>query len=177
MSPRAARRRAPRPGPANHGYRIEALYERFRTRLTGYLRAMGARPAICDDLVQDTFTVALTRSSAVPDDDDEARLWLFAVARRLLANERRTRDRRRHLTARAVPGVRLAAPTVLPDLGMRNEALDAWRSLTDEERYLLRARAWHGFGNAEIADDLGCSLSAAENRVSRARARLRRDLL
>lgn len=175
MSPRTARRSAPRQRPPNH--RIEALYERFRARLTGYLQAIGARPALCDDLVQDTFTVALTRSNAVPDDDDEARRWLFAVARRLLANERRTSDRRRRLADQAVPGVRLAAPIVLPDPGLRDEALDVWRSLTDEERYLLRARAWDGLDNAELADDLGCSLSAAENRVSRARARLRRDLL
>lgn len=175
MSPRTARRRAPRPGPPNH--RIEALYERFGPRLTGYLRAIGARPALGDDLVQDTFTVALTRSSAVPEDDDEARLWLFAVARRLLANERRTRERRRRLAEQAVPGVSLAAPTVLADPGLRIDALDAWRSLTDEERYLLRARAWDGLDNADLADDLGCSLSAAENRVSRARVRLRQDFL
>jgi RNA polymerase sigma-70 factor, ECF subfamily len=173
MSPRATRRRASRqPTPRTHEHRVEALHERFRSRLMHYLRSCGARPASCDDLVQDTFAVALTRFGALPEDDDEARLWLFAVARRLLANERRTRIRRRRLVDRAVPGVRLPAPIVLPDPSLRREALDAWRSLTDEERHLLRARAWEGLDNAALARDLGCSLSAAENRLSRARTRL-----
>lgn len=53
-------------------------------------------PADAADAVAETFLVAWRRLGEVPD-GREARLWLFGVCRRVLANHRRGELRRRHL--------------------------------------------------------------------------------
>ena len=178
-APPGSRRHEAQAADSDHEARIEVLHRRFRHRLIGFLRANGAHPPSCDDLVQDTFTVAWTRPASLPADDNEARLWLFAVARRLLANDRRARARRQDLADQVARGKlgTAAGAGLAPDPAVRGEALDAWRALSDEEQALLRARGWDGLDNAALAQGLGCSISATENRLSRARERLGRTFL
>ena len=70
--------------------RFEALFERYH----GYVVAYAVRRApgeLVDDVVGETFLVAWRSLDRVPDDPLP---WLYGVARRVLANDRRGRRRR-----------------------------------------------------------------------------------
>ncbi|GAB3435443.1 hypothetical protein GCM10027517_04600 [Phycicoccus ginsengisoli] len=77
--------------------RFSALFERTHPALLGYAVRRVADPADAADVVAETYLVAWRRLDDVPG-GDEARPWLFGVARRVLANHYRG-ERRRHALA------------------------------------------------------------------------------
>ena len=57
--------------------------------LLSYLERRVADRADAADLLAETFLIAWRRVDAIPADDQEARMWLYGVARNVLANPRR----------------------------------------------------------------------------------------
>jgi RNA polymerase sigma factor (sigma-70 family) len=131
-------------------------------------------PATAEEVVAEVFVVAWRRPERVPA--AEPVLWLYAVARRLLANERRAARRRAALTdvlgllaARREP----AAPEPDGDAGALRDALAALRAA---DREVLMLTAWEGLDGGQAAVVLGCSPQAVHTRLHRARARLAAEL-
>jgi RNA polymerase sigma-70 factor (ECF subfamily) len=124
-----------------------------------------------DDLTAEVFIVAWRRG--VPR---EAELpWLYAVARRVLANHRR-RVVDLPLGDLSDPdGADVAddpADLVTEDLALTA----AWRRLSPRDREVLRLVAWEGLSGAELAIALGIGPGGAGAAVSRARARLATEI-
>jgi RNA polymerase sigma-70 factor (ECF subfamily) len=151
----------------------EARVERFRTVFEshyGAVRAYALRrcPVAPDaeDVVAETFTVAWRRLEQVPEDAPLP--WLYGVARRVLANQRRGERRWLALLERLrqqpadVPTPEFDGPPVV----------EALRGLRPDDQEILRLAAWEGLSHAEIATALGISTNAATIRVHRARRRL-----
>jgi DNA-directed RNA polymerase specialized sigma24 family protein len=65
---------------------IEDLYDRHAGDVLAYARRR-TDPGTAEEIVVDVFVVAWKRSADVPE--TEPVLWLYGVARRLLANARR----------------------------------------------------------------------------------------
>jgi RNA polymerase sigma-70 factor (ECF subfamily) len=125
-----------------------------------------------EDVVSGTFTVAWRRFADAPA--EELRLpWLYAIAARVLANQRRSARRllALRLRLRELPEPPQAERSELP------EVVAALRELRVEEQEVLRLAAWEGLTNAEIAFALGCSENAATIRLHRARKRLAEQLV
>src|SRR4051794_20485390 len=78
--------------------RFQALYEANYEPILGYALRR-ARGADALDVVSETFLVAWRRLARVPG-GDEARLWLYGTARRVLANHERAERRRMRLGGR-----------------------------------------------------------------------------
>lgn len=78
---------------------FEALYSAHYDALLRYALRRVADPADAADVVAETWTVAWRRRTQLPGGDAD-RLWLFGVARRVLANQRRGQLRRSQLTDR-----------------------------------------------------------------------------
>lgn len=162
---------------ASEGEReFEALYAANLRPLLAYALRRTATPADAADVVAETMLTAWRRRADVPG-GDEARLWLYGVARRVLANHTRG-DRRRHrLGARLVEVVERevqqhAADTVHDGLAV-TEAL----ALLDElDRELLRLTSWEQLSPTEIAVALDMPAGTVRSRLSRARAALREVL-
>src|SRR5437764_8528910 len=70
--------------------RFEEIYDEYRPAVQAYVRRR-APEQLVEDVVADTFLVCLRRLDRVPP---EPLPWLYAVARKTLANERRRRARR-----------------------------------------------------------------------------------
>jgi RNA polymerase sigma factor (sigma-70 family) len=70
--------------------RFEQIYAEHREAVRAYVRRRAPETAV-DDVVSDTFLVCLRKIDRVPP---EPLPWLYAVARKTLANERRRRARR-----------------------------------------------------------------------------------
>lgn len=106
---------------------------------------------------------------------DEARLWLYGVARRVLANHRRGDLRRTRLTGRLAEVLRTATPIDAPDARSAHlrAALEA---LPPAEREALTLAVWEGLRPAEIAAVTGERAGTVRVRLHRARARVRASL-
>lgn len=144
--------------------------DQSRAVLAYALRRVGDREDAAD-VVAETFLIAWRRLGEVPAGDGE-RLWLYAVARRVIANLHRSERRRTRLGRRLAESLRteLAAhPT--PD-GEAAEALRAMAELGEEDRELLLLIAWEGLAPSEAAKVLAISSLATRSRLHRARRRL-----
>jgi RNA polymerase sigma-70 factor (ECF subfamily) len=154
-------------GPASA--RFEQLFRTHYGRVLAYARRRTS-VAVADDVVAETFLIAWRKLEAVP----RAELpWLLAVARRVLANERR-RDATQERVARRVAG---EPSTDSGSEGIADKELSvAFSQLGERDRELLMLLAWDGLSVAEAARVLGCSDVAARVRLHRARRRLERLL-
>ena len=148
--------------------------ERFEQIFDEHFRAVSAYAlrrashADAEEAVAETFLVAWRRLDYVPGD---AKPWLLSVARRVLANQRRSAGRREALRARvAVERESDSEP------GRRPPVIQALAGLSTGDREVLLLVAWDGLSTREAAVLLGCSAVAAKVRLHRARRRLRAQL-
>ncbi len=152
--------------------RFTQLYREQGRAVLGYaLRRVEDRESAAD-VVAETFLVAWRRLEAVPPGAD-ARLWLYAVARRVIDNLHRTERRRTRLGRRLAETLRTELATHPAASGEAAEALRAMAGLGEEDRELLLLVSWEGLSPAEAARVLGVSALAARSRLHRARRRLR----
>jgi RNA polymerase sigma factor (sigma-70 family) len=158
------------PAGAVRRERFEALYAAHRAQVLRYVlrRTDGADDAA--DVVAETFLVAWRRLDDAPV--EELHLWLYGVARRVLANHRRGERRRTQLADQLQCD--LAGRDAPPAPQERfAELAAAFRSLPDGDREVLALEAWEQLDAGELAAVLGCSRNAARIRLHRARRRLR----
>ncbi len=127
------------------------------------------------DVVAETYLVAWRRFAEVPN-GDAALLWLYAVARRVIANLRRSERRRTRLGARLAETLRTEIQTHPAPRGEAAEALRAMGELAPDDRELLMLVSWEGLSPAEAAKVLGLSALATRSRLHRARRRLRAQM-
>lgn len=145
--------------------------EQGRTVLAYALRRVKDREDAAD-VVAETFLIAWRRLGEVPAGAD-ARLWLYAVARRVIANLHRTERRRSRLGRRLAESLRTELATRPAQDGEAAEALRAMAGLGEEDRELLLLVSWEGLSPSEAAKVLEVSSLAARSRLHRARRRLR----
>lgn len=124
------------------------------------------------DVVAETFLIAWRRLAEVPA-EAEARLWLYAVAGRVIANLNRSERRRTRLGGRLAESLRTELATHPEPNGEAARALRAMAGLSGEDRELLLLVSWEGLSPSEAAKVLAISSLAARSRLHRARRRLR----
>ena len=146
---------------------FEALFRETRAPLLGYLtRRAPAEDAA--DLLAEVYLVAWRRRADLPR-GDERRLWLFGVARRLVA------EHHRHVVARADAEGEAAPPQPRgADHGRGDAVLDALETLSELDRELVTLTTWEGLSPAEAGRVVGITAGTARVRLHRARARLAR---
>ena len=153
--------------------RFRRLYLAMYWDLLAY--AMRRVPeSMSHDVVAETFLVLWRRLDDVPD-DDEARLWAYGVARKIVMNHHRSSRRLERLKARlhSLPPRQPDAADA-PERAEAARVLDALRKLTDDEREVLLLSVWEDLSNAEIAAMVDCSVNAVAIRIHRARRHLER---
>ncbi|WP_182881934.1 RNA polymerase sigma factor [Microbispora sp. H10949] len=162
-------------GPPDRRRLFEEIYEAHYSDLLTYVWRRTGSPDDAADAIAETFTTAWRRIDELPE-GREARLWLYGVARRVLANQRRGASRRTALATRLraeLTAWQDPAPTPGHD---RDAVRRAFRLLGERDRELLALVGWEGLDTAEIATLLGCSRGAVRLRLHRARRRLARNL-
>jgi len=139
--------------------RFEELYTEHEKAIRAYVRRRAPEDVV-DDVVADVFVVCLRRIDDVPS---QALPWLYAVARKTLANERRRRSRAAHVPADVA---------FEPEPSGDSTLAAAFAALGDRDREVLRLVAWEGLSLREAARVLECSPVACRVRYHRARSRL-----
>ena len=150
------------------------MYRATRAPLLAYFVRRTTDPHTAADLLAHVYLVAWQKRESLPP-DAEQRLWLFGVARNVLANHRRRTMRDLTLTNRLGAAL-AAATTAVPDDPDSAALRTALANLREDDRELLMLAGWEGLSPAEIAQVTGRAPGAVRVALHRARARLRAAL-
>ncbi len=156
-----------------HDRRFDELYaQHFREVLAYCMRHGQVDDAY--DVANEVFAIAWRRIADVPR-GDAARPWLFVVAKRVLYRQRRGSRRFRRLAER-VGSERQAEgsdpATIVVQRAEYDAVVEAASHLGARDREVLKLAAWEGLPHREIAEILGCSIEAVDQRLHRAKQRL-----
>lgn len=154
--------------------RFEALFHANYPSVLAYALRRADRQ-VAEDVAAETFAVAWRRLAAVPSDELP---WLYGVARKALANQRRGDRRRSALIAKLSREAPLVAgPSDIADtIAEHAGVVAALERLSERDREALRLVAWEGLDTARAARAAGCSSGAFAVRLHRARRRLVKEL-
>lgn len=153
--------------------RFDPLFQAHYQAIYRYcVRRLGRSEA--EDAAADVFAVAWRRLDELPPDEAE-RAWLVGVAHRVVGNRYRSRRRQTTLSTRLEAttdrkGQEVADQASDPEVELLLAALDG---LSDADRELLRLSSWDGLSRDEIASVLGIKPNAVDQRLHRARSRLK----
>ncbi|HEX6347493.1 RNA polymerase sigma factor [Umezawaea sp.] len=157
------------------------LFDTHARALHGYL-AGRVGVDIADDLVAETFLVALRRRATYDPAQAPVRGWLYGIATNLARNHVRTEIRGYRASARVY---------ALREAGTEHDAqivdrLDAQRhtrlladglaALNEQERDVLLLTSWAGLEPVEVAAALGVPASTVRSRLHRVRQKLKAHL-
>jgi RNA polymerase sigma factor (sigma-70 family) len=149
--------------------RFDVLFREHVAGIASYCRWRSRLAGDDEDAVAEVFLVAWRRLDEVPSGND-ARAWLYAVARRALANQARANARRVRLNEKlnAQPGA-----VGIEEGLLASEVREALAALAPRDREVLLLAEWEGLTPAEIARVTGCAAVTARGRLHRARRRFR----
>ena len=146
-----------------------AVHRNSYPRVYRYVRRRVESPELAEELAADVFRVVWQKWHDQPHPDIA---WLLTVARNLIGNAYRSRDRQAALQAKLRASAEPRSGADPGDLLVH----DAMAALRDNERDILQLAYWDELSMAEIAGVLQCSEAAAKVRLHRARAAFRKQM-
>ena len=152
--------------------RFRVLYNDLYDDLWRYVQRRSINTEEARDTLSEVFLVAWRRLEDIPA-GQEARLWLFGVARNLVKTSWRKRKRRGDLVVRigSEMSTRGTTDEELDNSGVL-KIVKALQFLSENDQEILRLVAWEDLSHKEISVVLGCSENAVAIRIRRARVRL-----
>jgi RNA polymerase sigma factor (sigma-70 family) len=152
------------------------LFDRHSRPLHRYLARRVGDAA--DDVVAETFLVALQTRGNYDPTRGTARSWLYGIATNLLRRHLRQEVRGLHATARATGNTTTdgheARVAERVDAEVRAQRLaGALAELEAGDRDVLLLTSWAGLDSNEVAEALGIPVGTVRSRLHRVRRRLR----
>ncbi|TKV59297.1 sigma-70 family RNA polymerase sigma factor [Nakamurella flava] len=155
--------------------RFRALYEEHWQALFGFACRRAETVEDAADVTSEVFLVAWRRIAEVPL-GQQARLWLFGVARLTMSNHLRGERRRERLGDALLSAVRENHGDADRWFD-RDESAERIRTalgkLSEADREVICLVAWEDLTPGQAAHVLGINATAARTRLSRARRRLK----
>ncbi len=157
--------------------RFDSLYRvHHRDVLAYFIRRIPRSDA--EDAAAEVFTVAWRRLDQIPE-GDQAVGWLYGVAHKVLSNHWRAWRRALRLNRR-LGGLASPSPET-PELQVVRSAEDqdlirALDQLRSSDTEILKLATWEKLPHSSIGELLGVSEAAVDQRISRARKRLAKEL-
>jgi RNA polymerase sigma-70 factor, ECF subfamily len=154
--------------------RFDDLFASYSPDVVAYCGWRAPSPSDAQDAVAEVFLTAWRRLDDVPD-GDAGRVWLYATARRVLANQRRSSRRRVALHDRLAAAEAARPQDASPPDPERELVHAALRRLGARDREVLLLSEWEGLSPAQIGSVVGCLTVTARGRLHRARRRFRAE--
>ena len=153
---------------------LDALYREAGPAVLGYLTRRADAPGQAADLFGEVLVVLCRRRDDLPPPGED-RLWLFGIARHVLANHQRQAIRRREVTAALAAHLQsiVTEPVDVDHIIDLHAAID---NLPAIDREIVQLTTWEGFTSTEIGTLLTMPAATIRTRLHRALARLRHDL-
>jgi RNA polymerase sigma-70 factor (ECF subfamily) len=160
----------------SHTHRFEGVFRATYPRVLAYALRRTADRGSAEEVVSETYLIAWRRHDALPE---EPLPWLLGIARRVLANQRRSVSRRQPDGAPAsLDLVEAPHPELTPyeTVAEREAFASAFGRLSERDREVLSLIAWDGLKPREAAEVMRCSAAVFSLRLHRARRRLLKEL-
>ena len=159
--------------------KFEALYQAHHDYVFYFcLRRLGGSGNIgpAEDVTHEVFTTVWRRLDAMPRQPDEAKAWIYGVARNCLLHYQRSTSRRTALNIKVTASSSQA--TAAPDeVAIQNlDFARAWQQLSAADQEALSLAAFEDLSATQAAQVLGISASAYKFRLHSARYKLRKAL-
>jgi RNA polymerase sigma-70 factor (ECF subfamily) len=154
--------------------RFEVLYGELYAPISGYVVRRVGNPEDAAEVIAETFATLWRRRDSCPTNED-ARPWLFGVARRVIANQRRGEQRRSALAERLTAQADATVASRV-SAAVDGQTVRAFAGLNEGDREVLSLVAWEGLTPAQLAVALGVSHPVARLRLHRARRRFQAAL-
>ncbi len=152
---------------------FEVVFDEHGSAVFSYLLRRTTRET-AEDLLSETF-LTFWRKHGERDMPEEPLPWLLAIARRLLANQRRSEARRTALHERMAREPVFGHGDLSEQLA-GSGALEALARLSERDREVLLLDAWEQLPGPEAARVLGCREGTYRQRLRRARERFAQEL-
>jgi RNA polymerase sigma-70 factor (ECF subfamily) len=152
--------------------RFDELFGEYGPGVVAYCGWRADSHADAQDAAADVFLTAWRRLDEVPL-GNAARVWLYATARRVLANQRRSGRRRGALHSRLALEAISSSPVTSAAAEEQSLVRQALGRLGERDQEVLLLAEWEGLTADQIAAVLGCLSVTARGRLHRARARFR----
>lgn len=164
------------PHPPEREQTFRALYEAIYPDLLRFVQRR-AHPDQAEDIVADAFLVVWRRHHELPPGPDDARAWIYGIARNLLLNARRADQRRLALGVRLADTASISSHDLSADMAINRVDLGrAWRALSEVHQETLGLAIFDELTAPQAAAVIGISPVAYRLRLSRARKALRLHL-
>ena len=161
---------------------FEALYERYRRRITAYVKGMVYDHGRAEDVTQDVFMSALRRMRET-ERPIAFKPWIYEIARNACIDHHRRNRRTEEVSYDAEHGLggsdhlRLVTTEPTPDAAVdTKQQLDhlcgAFGGLSRSHHEILVLRELEGLSYREIGERMSLSRPAVESTLFRARRRL-----
>ncbi len=151
------------------GEQFSRLYSETSQDLLAFLLRRCATAEEAADCLAETYRIAWEKRSRTPG-RDEARPWLFGIARNVSRRERASQERAAATSRELALAAERSQATTSPDDSAVAAALSELSRLDQE---IVTMLAWDGLAPREVASVLGLSPNAVRIRAHRARTRLR----
>ena len=152
---------------------FESLYRLYHPRLTHFLEKMTQRPALVEEIFDDTMLV-VWRKAHTYNPSAKVSTWIFAIAWRQALKALRQIDdavesgpEKQTESASAEPDGELQQHELRTRLGQALSALSA------EHRAVIELTYYLGYACREIAQIMGCPVDTVKTRMFYARRRLK----
>jgi RNA polymerase sigma-70 factor (ECF subfamily) len=150
---------------------MRAAFEANAIDLLAYLERRTDPRSSAADVLGDAMVTAWKRVEDLPSEPEQARMWLFVVARNTLLNQRRALGRHRAAVERLrrmIVSDIAAGTSDIDQADMRAALQAAMRSLDPTDAELVRLVNWDGFTLAEVAKLEGLAASTVRSRYAKA---------
>lgn len=148
-------------------------YDSYYTTVLAYCRRR-AKAADAQDAAAEVFTIVWRKIDDLPG-DDQIQSWLFGIAYRVLGHQWRSQRRYRKLRDRVsgiAQPVQIGPENVVIQRAQDRLVLQAARQLRPADQEILRLAGWEALPHSDIAEILGISVAAVDQRFHRAKRRL-----
>jgi RNA polymerase sigma-70 factor (ECF subfamily) len=160
--------------------RFAVIFDRHGPHIHRYLdRRMGRQ--VADDLLAETFLIALDRRRQYDLSRPDARPWLYGIATNVVSRHWRAEAREVKLRTRALVSEPEAGHAERVAEQVTAQAMGkllgiALAGLADADRDVLLLIAWEGLAYDEVAAALAIPVGTVRSRLNRARRKVQRTL-
>jgi RNA polymerase sigma-70 factor, ECF subfamily len=146
---------------------IRMLYDRYASYVRGAIVSAGTDPDDAEDCEQETW-IRVIRGLPYFRGSAKFEVWLWRIARNVIAQRWRSHSRRRRALEAAAHVQSSAFEHPLENVGIRN----ALSSIPGRMRAVLLLAA-QGYSHADIAQRLGIAEGTSKSQLAKARAKMR----
>lgn len=156
----------------DRGAEVSELVERESGRLLNYFLRRTSNHEDAADLLGETLVIVWRRERSIPDDETRSRMWMYGIARKVLAGQHRSDRRRTALRQRLAEELLVSQPDQEDD-EMVVVVRRAVSQLDVIDQEIIRLHYWDGFSLVEAAAHLGLRPATVRSRHARIRSKLR----